>query len=107
MTWVVEFHPVFYTEYEAFSQAVQDALLEAAALLRALGPTLGGPYADTLSGSKFRNMKELRFDADGGVWRGGVAFDLEGGDHLCGGAGRKGGGPKRCFSMAKNRTAAP
>jgi hypothetical protein len=31
----------------------------------------------TLSGSKHANMKELRFRADGGVWRIAFAFDSE------------------------------
>lgn len=35
-------------------------------------PRLGRPRADTLKGSKHANMKELRFDAEVGVWR--VAF---------------------------------
>ena len=33
------------------------------------------PHADTLNGSRFANMKELRFDADDGVWRLSYAFD--------------------------------
>ena len=39
------------------------------------GLQLGRPHADTLNGSAFANMKELRFEADGGVWR--VAFALD------------------------------
>jgi hypothetical protein len=45
-------------------------------MLRDHGPQLGRPYVDTLKGSKFANMKELRFTADGGVWRVAFAFDL-------------------------------
>lgn len=33
------------------------------------------PGADTLAGSKHANMKELRFEAAGGVWRVAYAFD--------------------------------
>jgi len=36
---------------------------------------LGRPHADTLAGSAYANMKELRFDADDGVWRVAFAFD--------------------------------
>jgi hypothetical protein len=36
---------------------------------------LGRPYADTLKNSAFPNMKELRFNADDGVWRVAFAFD--------------------------------
>lgn len=43
--------------------------------LRTYGPALGRPHADTLSGSKHSNMKELRFTADDGVWRVAFAFD--------------------------------
>jgi hypothetical protein len=35
----------------------------------------GRPHADTLDDSKHANMKELRFKADGGVWRVTYAFD--------------------------------
>ena len=33
------------------------------------------PHADTLIGSRHSNMKELRFNAEGGVWRVAFAFD--------------------------------
>lgn len=36
---------------------------------------LGRPYADTLKGSKYPNMKELRFEALEGEWRAAFAFD--------------------------------
>ena len=40
-----------------------------------MGPALQRPHANTLKGSKHANMKELRFDAAGGVWRIAYAFD--------------------------------
>ena len=46
-----------------------------ARLLEEFGPQLGRPHADTLNGSDYANMKELRFKADGGVWRVAFAFD--------------------------------
>ena len=36
---------------------------------------LGRPFVDHLKGSKFANMKELRFESGGGVWRLVFAFD--------------------------------
>ena len=54
---------------------VQDELLATAKLLSAYGPQLGRPHADTLNGSAFSNMKELRFEAADGVWRAAFAFD--------------------------------
>ena len=38
-------------------------VIRVVALLRVSGPTLGRPYADTLKGSRFANMKELRINA--------------------------------------------
>ena len=75
MRWSVENHEEFDLEYRDLPESVRIALLAHADLLRTFGPTLGRPYVDTLSGSKHKNMKELRFDADGGVWRVAFAFD--------------------------------
>lgn len=46
-----------------------------AKFLEAFGPTAGRPRFDTLKGSTFANMKELRFAAAGGEWRLAFAFD--------------------------------
>lgn len=77
MSWTVTNHDDFDAEFDALSEAVQDELLAFAALLAVYGPQLGRPHADTLSGSRHANMKELRFKADGGVWRVAFAFDPE------------------------------
>ncbi len=44
-------------------------------MLTEFGPQLGRPHVDTLAGSEHANMKELRFDAEDGVWRVAFAFD--------------------------------
>ncbi len=75
MSWQIEFFPAFAAEFDDLPAAVQEELLAQAKLLRQLGPGLRRPRADTLNGSKHANMKELRFDADGGVWRVAFAFD--------------------------------
>ena len=75
MTWEVRFHPEFEPEFDALPVAVQDEVLARAKLLEAFGPHLGRPSVDTLKGSRHANMKELRFDAAGGVWRVAFAFD--------------------------------
>ena len=54
---------------------MQDAILVKANLLEKVGPHLSRPHADTLNGSKHPNMKELRCNADNGVWRIAFAFD--------------------------------
>jgi len=75
MGWRVEFHPAFLEEFVELSGAVQDELGAMVELLQLLGPQLKRPRSDTLNGSKHANMKELRFDADRGVWRVAYAFD--------------------------------
>ncbi len=58
-----------------FAEEVQDELLAQAKLLETFGPQLGRPRVDTLKGSRYPNMKELRFEAASGVWRVAFAFD--------------------------------
>jgi hypothetical protein len=77
MKWKVEFDVNFEAEFDGLAEAVQDELLAQAKLLEQFGPSLGRPRVDTLNGSTHANMKELRFDADNGVWRVAFAFDLE------------------------------
>lgn len=77
MAWAVILHDAFDPEFDSLPVPVQDELLARLGLLKVSGPHLGRPHADTLSGSKHANMKELRFDADDGVWRVAFAFDPE------------------------------
>ena len=77
MPWVIEFQDDFEAEFLAFEESVQDGLFEVAKLVIEFGPHLGRPHADTLKGSKFVNMKELRFEAADGEWRAAFAFDQE------------------------------
>ena len=95
MAWSVRFHPAFAAEADDVSEAVRVELIAGIRLLEHFGPGLGRPAVDTLSGSKHANMKELRFRADGGVWRIAFAFDparaailLVGGDKSGGSSGR-------------------
>jgi hypothetical protein len=75
MAWTVRFEDEFEREFVALDVAVQDELLAGARLLRQYGPRLGRPHVDTLKGAKHANLKELRFDVAGGVWRVAFAFD--------------------------------
>jgi hypothetical protein len=77
MNWNVEFHLLFVSEFQALPQEVQDEILSRIGVLEQFGPALGRPNVDTLSGSKYKNMKELRFDANNGVWRLAFAFDVK------------------------------
>jgi len=75
MAWQVAFADEFYADYRRLADAVQDELLLGVRLLEVYGPKLGRPHVDTLNGSNFANMKELRFRAADGVWRVAFAFD--------------------------------
>jgi hypothetical protein len=69
-----------------------------AKLLETFGPQLGRPRVDTLKGSSHANMKELRFDADGGVWRIAFAFDPSRRAILLVGGDKSGGSEKRFYT---------
>lgn len=75
MAWTVTNHDEFDPEFDVLPEDVQDELLAVTALLETYGPSLGRPQADTLSGSRHANMKELRFSAADGIWRVAFAFD--------------------------------
>jgi len=83
--WAVDLHDDFVSEYNELHSDVQDELLAHIKLLEQFGPQPGRPRADTLNGSRHANMKELRFDAAGGVWRFAFAFDPKRQAILCGG----------------------
>ena len=75
MKWTVEFEEEFELEFDELPQEVQDTLFAKATLLEEFGPELGRPLVDTLQGSEYSNLKELRFNAADGVWRVAFAFD--------------------------------
>lgn len=73
--WTIELCPEARDEVAALPKPVRLALGAALVAVEIDGPDLGRPRVDTLQGSRHVNMKELRFDADGGVWRFAFAFD--------------------------------
>lgn len=75
ITWTVIFDDEFDEEFQCMPEGLQNEILAHALLLRDYGPSLGRPTVDTLKASKHNNMKELRFDWKGGVWRVAFAFD--------------------------------
>jgi hypothetical protein len=77
MAWIVRLADEFMAELRELREPVQDELLAQARLLAQFGPQLGRPRVDTLKGSRFSNMKELRFNAERGVWRVAFAFDAQ------------------------------
>ena len=75
--WTLELAPEFEPELQALTAEVRIELLAQAHVIEMFGPRTGRPRVDTLKGSKHANMKELRFNAGGGVWRMAFAFDRE------------------------------
>lgn len=72
-------------------------MLAQAKLLEVFGPELGRPRVDTLKGSRHAKMKELRFEAENGVWRVAFAFDPKRGAILLVAGDKSGVGEKRFY----------
>ena len=74
------------------------SVLAALMVLRIKGPMLPRPYADTVKGSRYHNMKELRVQSRGDPLRLFYAFDpLRNAILLC--AGNKAGHEKRFYDV--------
>ncbi len=78
---------------------VQDELLAHIEVLEQIGPQLGRPRVDTLNGSRYTNMKELRFNAANGVWRFAFAFDPERTAIILCGGDKSGGNERRFYAQ--------
>ena len=94
MKWKIGFHDDF--DVRELPEAVRIEVVASARLLAEFGPELGRPRVDTLKGSKFANMKELRFNAANQAWRVAFAFDPERTGVLLA-AGGKSGRSERMF----------
>lgn len=99
MPWIVAFADEFEPEFDRLPEDVQDAILARAVLLEREGPSLGRPHADTLVGSRHANMKELRLNADDGVWRIAFAFDPDRQAILLVGGDKSGVSEKRFYKQ--------
>jgi hypothetical protein len=75
MEWDVLFDEEFGEWLVSLEEGLQDEILAHVDLLRAFGPNLGRPRVDTVKGSRYRKMKELRIQYRGDPWRILFAFD--------------------------------
>lgn len=57
--WTVLLSPRFESWLSEQEEALQEKMLADLGKLKVYGPDLPRPYADTLKGSQYRNMKEL------------------------------------------------
>jgi hypothetical protein len=75
MEWTIIFHLAFKNWLDEQEEDIQDSILVGLGLLKQEGPLLGRPYVDTLKGSRYPNLKELRVQHSGEPWRILFAFD--------------------------------
>jgi hypothetical protein len=75
VAWEVEFADEFGEWWGSLTEAEQDSVDSTVILLQERGPALTRPYADTLKGSRFPNMRELRIQHEGRPYRVLYAFD--------------------------------
>ena len=73
--WPVSTTDVFDEWFQALDEEERAEIEAKANLLELFGPALGRPHADTLNGSRFANMKELRADVADHTLRIAFAFD--------------------------------
>jgi hypothetical protein len=75
MAWDVEVSDEFARWYGSLDEDESQSIDTAVDMLVEYGPRLGRPYADTLKGSRYTNLKELRIQHCGRPWRILYAFD--------------------------------
>ena len=97
MEWTVLLAAEFIPEFDCLPQQARREALAITRLLKQLGPLLGRPHVDTLTGSRYANMKEMRFAADDGVWRLAFAFDPKRRAILLVAGDKSGGSEKRFY----------
>jgi hypothetical protein len=75
VTWEIEFADEFEAWWNGLTLAEQKSVAHIVGLLEIRGVNLARPFADTVYGSKFPNMKELRIQHEGRPYRVLFAFD--------------------------------
>lgn len=73
--WTILQTEIFSEWFEALDLPARESIYEKILVLKELGPALGRPYVDTVNGSKFKKMKELRIQSRNRPFRIFFAFD--------------------------------
>ena len=91
-----EFDRWFETD---LSDEEREEVTAVVSLLKLFGPMLKRPHADTLNGSKYANMKELRAKTSASELRIAFAFDTERKGVLLTGGNKSGAGQKVFYAQ--------
>ena len=75
MEWEVEYTDQFYEWWDGLTKAEQEDIRAKVIMLRQFGPTLRRPHSDVVASSRHPNMKELRIQHSGNLYRVLYAFD--------------------------------
>jgi hypothetical protein len=75
MAWEVEFTDEFGGWWDGLSVDEQNSIADGVYVVEEFGPTLTRPQADTVRGSRYPNMRELRIQHQGRPYRVLYAFD--------------------------------
>ncbi len=97
--WLVKTTDVFDEWFADLDDDAQVEVIATVELLKLLGPRLGRPHADTLNGSKYANMKELRATTADKVLRIAFAFDPDRSGILLIGGDKSGISKKRFYKQ--------
>ena len=90
MPYRVQFHLAFVSEWKLLPMGLKELAGEVFDHLEEDGPFLGRPEVDTLKGSQYANMKEIRVKFGKEVWRFAFAFDPEQAAIILCGGGKQG-----------------
>ena len=101
--WKVETTDEFDHWFTGLDDDANAEVIAKVELLKVLGPQLGRPHADTLNGSKYANMKELRGKTATAVLRVAFAFDPDRAAILLIGGDKSGINEKRFYKALIER----
>jgi hypothetical protein len=97
--WLIKTTDYFDKWFADLDDEAKVEIIAAVGLLKLLGPQLGRPHADTLNGSKYANMKELRAKTADKVLRIAFAFDPDRSGILLLGGDKSGVSQKRFYKQ--------
>ncbi len=97
--WLVVTTEVFGEWFADLDEDAQAEIIATVELLKLLGPRLGRPHADTLNGSRYTNLQELRASTAAKVLRIAFAFDPDRNGILLIGGDKSGVSKKRFYKQ--------